>query len=281
MIYSLFMILFMLIASSPVFSAAIRPYHFPNELLYQGAPIPPGCFSLMGRQNKNHVYDLRECSSKNDDWMLVRNDFMDQKGFYGGNWQYPAYDKKDALREGFAFYKAWPAGESRYWVLNYENNGGSGDFSVISLVTRIDEHHIKIESVDGGDRCNGGIHLDEPEITPEGLHYTSYMTPGDFLEIAETNPKNLRAYRDLEACAVCCTAKMEHNVDTRLNISFRSIELVPEENAGNIKSDYPYQDCFNKIKAKWIGQGKSRLSNMNMVRQFMNEFNAICVELNQ
>jgi len=130
--------------------------------------------------------------------------------------------------------------------------------------------------VPGGDRCNGGI--EDVNQKDNQLTYSKNLTPYDFLEISKQNPHNLRAYDDLDACAMCCIAtasfKLDLNHPTQpaklLSVSL-SEDLSGEDDS---KEDLSYSACFYKLAKQYVNRGKSTLTETELMT-FVDTFNVL------
>src|SRR5690606_23485956 len=125
--------------------------------------------------------------------------------------------------QGYTYYKFFNAGNNQYWIYSINNGGGSGDFTNLYLVQRLDSHTLGIQTIAGGDRCNGGIQ----NVTKKNNHLTFIvnLTPYDLIALSNTKIQNLNAYDDLAACAVCCAAKAFYIVDNQSKLKFDYADL--------------------------------------------------------
>ena len=244
--------------------------HFPADLLFQGKPVNPLCFDIMGRVVTTNEYSLLACDSTQRTPAPSKNDIPAKAGLYGFEWEDQTFHT-----HGFSYYKAWDAGNHRYWIFTANNGGGSGDFTSLSLYQRENNETILLVPIDGGDRCNGGINAEDIQTTPKGLRYSTHFTPSDFLVIKGGNPHALQAYDDLAACAVCCVANAFYEVDQTLAIRLLYIELG-KTRANELPTQGKYEKCFNQVMSSWIARGQQHLEGAE-IQQFMKAFNTTCV----
>lgn len=264
MIKTIFFLLSSLICLS---SYANNQTPVPKDLMYAGKPIDALCFNLEGNTNTIH---LDKCGIKKEKYSVngLDNDLI-KKGYIGYNWKdtsvsYPS--------EGSSYYKSFSADNNQYWIYSFNNTGGSGTFSAISLVKRINPNELTIKTVTSGDRCNGGIR--DARQHGKQLDFDVNLTPFDLLALTNQNPHQLKAYDDLAACAACCAGAATYRINSDLTPKLMFVTLdaaTPEE----MSTQGKYQVCFNNILAQYIKSGKTKL-NESQLSQLNKEFNDKC-----
>lgn len=102
-----------------------------------------------------------------------------------------------------------------------------------------------IQHVTGGDRCNGGVQdVDERN---HQLTFSVNLTAYDFFLLANKASRNLKAYDDLAACAICCIAKAVYQVDTTLKTTLQYIDISDINSADSMpKIAYFSRDYFTR-----------------------------------
>jgi hypothetical protein len=158
-------------------------------------------------------------------------------------------------------------------VLTMENSGGSGTFTGLHLLRPEKDGTLTIvQTLAGGDRCNGGI--SDAFMDGHTLVYSVSLTPYDFIDIAQYNPKNLQPYDDLDACAICCYGNLQF-------VDGRPHALILEEGAlSRIQStpedEQTTQSCFDELFVSSFKERKTALS-MREVRHFVRDFYKTCL----
>lgn len=252
--------------------AADVPANFPEALLYKDKPIDPLC--IYAAQSSVDTVALASCgiATEKGRKIIGQNDNLIKKGYVGFNYKWD-----DSPLQGYSYYKAVGESDKSPIVYAINNTGGSGQFSYILLLTRIKDD-IKVKSIIGGDRCNGGIYGVKHQNNK--LTYSVNLTAYDFLELANDNPYHLNAYNDLNACAACCAAGAVFERD--LNQHFNQEKLVyvdlnayPTDN--EVVSNQPYQLCFNQLIKAYKSKNKQHLDPAGLAK-FTTEFNQTCVK---
>lgn len=241
----------------------------PDDLMHAGKPIDSLCF-FNGEKAEGTV-DLRNCGAAKKHYTVVdANQSLSSKGYIGYNWKDTA-----APVQGSTYYRFFPAGNHTYWIETLNNEGGSGDFTAIYLVHRKDEHTLTLKKAADGDRCNGGI--EEVSEKNKALYFSVNLTAYDVIHLGKKHPSTLKAYDDLAACAVCCTAKAFYSVSYHsktpvlnyVNLNhFSSVSEMPDQGK--------YQACFNKLAFTFINKNEIRF-DQEKLNQFIGKFYQACV----
>lgn len=260
------------------------PKDFPKDLIYHHAPISPNCLYLDGNAKK---VALDKCSLKSDpDIKIVGSDKdLIKQGYIGFDYSIVDNTGNSLPSYGYQYYKVIGKVKNNYTVYTLNNGGGSGQFTSIYSVSR-HQDSLNIKTIlPGGDRCNGGIA--KVKQVNSLLTYSIYITPADFLNITNQNPHNLRAYDDLDACAICCTAVATYETDLtsmKLNEKLVSVELgvdsynpkpSPASKFQDANDKQSYQACFDKLIKSYTDVGNSKLTAEEF-KQFMTLFNTKC-----
>ncbi|WP_133126842.1 hypothetical protein [Legionella nagasakiensis] len=250
----------------------------PAMLMYQGKPLDSLCLFEAGESEG--MADLTQCGLHAEPGRSIsgQNKLLTTKKFIG----YDYHWKVDGAAEmqGYSYYKPFGTVADSAIVETLNNSGGTGQFSSISLVTRTG-NKIKVTSLHSGDRCNGGIVnvIRKKSGAEDYLQYSVNLTSYDLLSLAGDDSLPLKAYDDLEACAICCKAiaifQRPINADfSKEKLLYVDLSAYPqsEENTSNAK----YQMCFNQFLQAYQRKNASRL-DINALRQFVQQFNEQCV----
>lgn len=262
------------LTSSFAHGQPIDPSHYPKELLFLGKPIDPLCFFNL--EDETSKINLKQCGLFVEKYRISgKNDYLMKQGYYGFNWQ-DVSDKDQTLNGygGSSYYKAWDAGNHQYWLLTMNNGGGTGNFASINLYSRKNFDTATLKTIDGGDRCNGGINY--AEKANHSLLYSVNLTGYDFLALAKINPRHLQAYNDLSSCAICCVGEAYYEVDKRLKPKFLYVKLDSKK-WDELPEQGKYNDCFNKLFISYVSSGKNKLDT-EQLKQFVEKFNSSCVK---
>jgi hypothetical protein len=261
-------ILFIVLMSS-VEALPSNSENVPSNLMFSGKPVDSLCFFNL--ESNSNLIHLKNCGVIKEKFTITgHDDSLIKKGYIGFNWQDP-----DSKSQGDSYYKIFSAGPNQYWIYTINNSGGSGVFTSINLVKPKNIDTLEIESIMSGDRCNGGVQ-DVAEHNKQ-LSYSVNLTASDFLSLANKNPHHIKAYDDLSACAVCCSAKAFYEVDSSLKPKLKYVELNQNETIADMPSQGTYQACFNKLLASYISKKEMKL-NQEKLTNFVNQFNETCVK---
>lgn len=241
----------------------------PRELLYNGKPIDSLCFSDVPQSNQ---IDLRNCGAAKSNF-IVKEGYAKllSEGFIGYSWQ----DREmPSSPQGSTYYRFYPAGNSAFWIYSINNGGGSGDFTNIYLVKRQDENTLTIKSVDGGDRCNGGV--ENVTVNNNVLSYSVNLTAFDVIALANPNT-TLKAYDDLASCAVCCTANANYTIKADDNPVLANIKLEKFSSATEMPDQGKLQSCFNKLSYEYISKNELTFTQVQL-QKFAERFSMACTQ---
>jgi hypothetical protein len=243
----------------------------PADLQFKGQPIDTLCFNDIPKNNK---IALNNCGAAKEKYNIKsKNDELIAKGYIGYDWQ---DSTMPAEISGYSYYRFFKANEKHYWIYALNNGGGSGDFTSVYLVQRINGNTLAVQLVTGGDRCNGGV---QDVIVNNGkLSYSVNLTAYDLATITKTHTKPIKAYDDLAACAVCCVAKAYYQADTEAKTN--KLDYVQLEKAAAV-SEMPdqgkYQACFNEIAMDYIKKSQSKLEP-EALNTFVKKFVSQCIK---
>lgn len=259
---------FLIYAAMNASCLALTPQNYPNELKYKGQPIDPLCFE--GEEKK---VSLDKCGLNFHDNLKVTGKDADliKKDYYGFEYQ----DNDTPGTTASSYYKLIGQYKDALVLYRISNGGGSGVFTSVDLVKRNGDM-ISIDTLGVGDRCNNGI--DEPTVTNNILSYVAYITPFDYLTIAQQNPHKLQAYDDLASCAACCygQARFQLNLADKKE-KFINIDLPANKEDVDNQTQGKYQHCFNKIMMNYLQQKQTTMDPKEL-KTFVDRFNTECVK---
>ena len=271
-------ILFILADLSPIACYA-QSAPLPQTLMWQNRPVDPSCISQLAENDQetpNGVVDLSICT-KHEDITINPDDlpFKDTENGYGYSYRSNEYDQGDGFPE-YIGYKY--IGEANGLIIISVNwsGGGTGHFSQgLGLQRQGDTLQI-IKQYQGGDRCNGGIN--DMKVENNKVLTENSITAADMLTLLPNlNPHNLKHFENLEDCAICCIGSARY-VDGQLTAFINDEGSSTDENARprkKNKSPYTNQDCFDDLLSKM--PVRTQLS-VEQIKDFMNNFNRVCVE---
>ncbi len=227
------------------------------ELSWNGAPVSPVCFSVLDPVEGNGPTQVKlsECSKN------VENIKIEDNNRYA----------LEYAEDGYDLYAINAVNGNDYLVTYIWNGGGSGHFSSGMLVS-LDGDTLKLkERIPGGDRCNGG--LTSLKLDGEGgVVATRWATPADFPYMAYGDDKGIEAYKDLEASASSCIAKVTEQDDELVSVELEEVAMTDE----GWVNGYTYQKCFNKMASEQ--RLIKPVLNKDEFKEFTDEFFAQCVE---
>ena len=182
--------------------------------------------------------------------------------------------------QAYTYYKLLAKWKNNYLIETIHSGGGSGEFTTLRTVQRRGDH-LKISTLAQGDRCNGG--LSKFTLKGKTFSYQINITPFDFLTLTQDNSHHLQAYKDLDACAVCCagtllvTRAFGSNIksETKISVDFSHYVL----NLGDQSHESNYQSCFNTLINEYKKKRKTVLT-MDELKQFVQQFNQSCTVKN-
>lgn len=262
-------LLFLLLFTTVIKVAAGNVPQLPMDLLYNDKPIDSLCF----QNPEKNTLDLAHCGAKQQKLLpQMSNEQLLKKGYIGYDWKDPTLPSH--APRGYSYYRFFQAGKHQYWIYSVNNGGGTGVFTAIYLVQRNALNTLKIDYITGGDRCNGGIQ-DNVFVQKNKLNFKMNLTSYDLIALAKPSLRDLKAYDDLAACAVCCVATGTYtaNLD-KLNFAYVKLNNIEEDLPGQGK----YQTCFNQLYVEYINR-KGLKMTQNELKEFANAFNQSCVRM--
>lgn len=253
-------------------SAASATKQFvPADLQYQGKPVDSLCFGNLA--DSGNQIDLKSCGATHEKYIVKGTQgLLGQKGYLGYDWQDPSVPSGGA--QGFSYYQFFEAGNHQYWIYAINNGGGSGNFTDIFLVKRMDANTLQVKSVAGGDRCNGGVQ--DVTLKNGKLNFNVNLTAYDLIAMAEKKIPNVNAYDDLAACAICCAATANYAVDTQGKLQLHQVELDKNIKEEEMSEQGKFQACFNKLYVSYVKKNETNLDQAK-VNAFAAAFKAECV----
>ncbi len=256
-------------------------YAFPTELMYQGKPIDSLCLFQM--EGSKGGVDLKHCGlhTQKGEVITGKNKTLIKQGFLGYNFGFKT--KESVSPGGYSYYKVVGQVGQAVVVETVNNGGGTGSFSLLSLVRR-EGDKLNIEVLTGGDRCNGGLELVSERGTqhPQYLEYGIRLTPYALLTLSRDNPHHLKAYDDLADCAICCiaTARVERPLDPNFSKVEHLLYIQTQQDLLNESPATPapkYQACFNQLLKQHSQKNHGKFDEKQLAL-FTHEFNAQCVQ---
>lgn len=227
-----------------------------GPFMYSGKPIDAICFYNF--HGKSDTIQLGTCGARFE--KLVRagqNAELVKQGFVGYRFEDVGEDSR-----GFSYYKTFPGGNNLYWVYTVNDGGGSGVFTAINAVSRTGEATLKINNIAMGDRCNGGIQ--DVEEKNHQLMFSVNITPYDLLLLNDKSAPHAAPYRDLPACATCCTGKAFYTVDSSLQAKMTHITLNAQSVIPDNTDPKTFAGCFNKIYKTYMSKGQAELDGQQV-----------------
>lgn len=260
---------FIILLSTPSFCDTLHST-YPNDLLYLGKPINSMCFYK--EPDNNFVVNLANGCDTQDIKATSQDNDMQKNGYIG--YEY-TQQNDDFSSSGFSYYKIIGKYANHYTIFTINNGGGSGTFTDL-LQVKLENEKLQINSLPlGGDRCNGGIvdASQKDSIITANIN----ITTADLLDITQKNPRHLRAYDDLDACAACCIGTATYQIDLVNNnkATLQHVQLTTEMDADHGNTNKPYQKCFNQLLNKTATNGTLTLTPTDLAK-FMDSFNTYC-----
>lgn len=250
---------------------------FPPALLYNGEPLDPLCFaSQMNMDQAPQTINLSPEACRHDNLVdpkyfsqgpydrAVHFDYKNTEAGMGRPFlmvQYAGPALKDVNGD-----IAHPALEEKIPVIIRTSGGGTGQFSTLYKMQRVDEHTLIItDTLAAGDRCNSDI--TEAFLDADGdLNYAVNLTPYTMVVLGgdENRPflESVRPYDDLDDCAACCYGKAHYNEDelgyVTLNDDLRGLTSNKDESVSLVEQTK--QMCFDELIALQFQAGQTRFS---------------------
>lgn len=249
---------------------ALEPTPVEPGLVIDGAAVDPLCFLTHG-DDEAPAYPTRDCGGENYERDAQSPPPLDA-GFVSTGYFYVDAEAPEHKYPGFIGYKYLGDYRGLKAVQLLENGGGSGMFTSVQLLRAEQDGTLRvIQTLAGGDRCNGGI--ESAFMSGRTLVYDVNLTPFDFIALARYNPKNLKAYDDLDACAICCYGTLRY-VNGRPDSVTLNATTAPDAGASDAAaSERPMQACFDESFRAASTDGDTVISlkqNKKFVENFFN-----------
>lgn len=251
----------------------------PPGLLVDGQPVDPFCFVIAQNTEDGDFtpVNVRNCVS---DEFVPGERFSKGPQSYGIDFQYAS--DADGMSKPYMLYQyvgrdltlppsqagtthPLPGLNEKFPVILYSNTGGTGNFSTLMSIKREGDTLKLVESIAGGDRCNGGVA--QAIIDTDGaLVYEQNITPYDMVVLGGDPERpflnSVKAFDDLEACAVCCagTAVFKNDQFTGVKLSSELAENIKNKYMSPIPPEQEKQACFDKALGAQIEKGKTEFS---------------------
>lgn len=252
-------------AALPVFAFPGTPV--PDSLMYSGMPVDSLCFA-----NPDTKINLKRCGAAWEKYRIIDSHTdLNKKGYIGYDWA----DTTNAPgAQGFSYYRYFKAGNNQFWIYSINNGGGSGNFTNLYLVKRLDANTLSVKNIAGGDRCNGGIQdVSEKNAV---VTFSVNLTPYDLVALSHVKLNTINAYDDLAACAACCAGKAFYTVDKQLAPKFDYVNLDSVTQVSDLPDQGKYQTCFNNLFVTYVNKQKNHLTQTGM-DEFATQFKASCL----
>jgi len=189
------------LAAAPVAGAPDLPDDLPDDLLFQGRPLDPMC--LTGFQEEPEVA-LPVCTDGAD---ILRVDPAeplrpDAEGWIGYGFKYA--DMSDMPGQAWAGWRYLGRVDRGVVVETRFSGGGTGWFTAVRILRREGEAVRLVDTLAGGDRCNGGVA--GAAVVGGNVLTASNLTPYDLVAWAleEAGGPALPDMAPLDFCAICC-----------------------------------------------------------------------------
>lgn len=237
-----------------------------------GLTVSPLCFDqLFGPEGMKESIDVTTCDAVSG-YKNIKTELAN--GNYQTTYEFPS-EPDMPTETGIVSYEVIGQTTAGTAVQTYSETGGTGRFSSIVMVDLKGNLLKVVNSVAGGDRCNGG--LVDASIKDGKLSYTVNATPGDFPILAWGSDKGIKPYEDLEASAMSCFAEVTYT-DGVLSRVLLNADVVKE--TSDWSAQYKYQNCFNKKIREAINIGYADMT-FDLFRNFMNGFEKECISATQ
>lgn len=243
------------------------------QLMYQGNPIDPLCFSDEG--DKQGPISLKNCGLKavSGRSRIGENQLLIEKGYTGYNYRIDLNGENND--RGFSYYRLIGKVGHSFVIETLNGGGGTGIFSMLQLVTRIGDK-LNIETFSGGDRCNGGVN--DVHLLGSGpqqrLMYQVNITPYDLFAIGEHG--NIKPDESLPVCAICCIGTAQYV--RQLKDDFKKekllyVKLSPASEIASVgDSQYQQHASFYRVFKQYLDK-KQLFLNRKQLLLFISEVN--------
>jgi hypothetical protein len=237
-----------------------------SKLSHQGHPLHPRCVTDLVAGEGAAEADLKKCASAPGK-VVVRDGWLE--------WDEPRAAGQAGRGELSAYHVLGSMGGDA--VVEYRwSGGGTGVFSGLAIVRLSGDKLVRVQSMVGGDRCNGG--LVSAKVAGEDLSYSINATPPDVIHAtAAGRALQLKDYEDLEASAMSCVAVIE--------FAYRKTGSEPTgvtlggdlEDRKGWTEKYRLQACYNALQRSYVKDGKVHL-DAAALDGFVREFGARCLK---
>lgn len=240
-------------------------------LIINGATVSPLCFLGRSDDEESPSYPTTGCdaggfSANPENPSPLSSDYLSTEYYYAD----PA--TPDEKFPGFVGYRYLGDYRGMKAVLTIENGGGTGTFTALQLLRPEPDGTLRlVETLAGGDRCNGGI---TTAFVDNGtLVYDVNLTPFDFLMAGNFNPGNLQPYDDLDACAVCCYGSLRHVNGKADRVIFNgdAVRSTPADGDDGQTT----QACFDTAFNQQVTSGRTDIP-LKDLKEFLSDFFKTC-----
>lgn len=253
---------------------------FPPGLIYNGRPVDPLCFiNQLSVDSESDRIDLRpeKClaTEYKDLEYFSTSPYNTALAYQYAHDEFGSPMSKPYLMIQYAGPLlneadnpiAHPPLEADIPVVIRSSGGGTGQFSTLHKMRRLDEHSLQIiETLSGGDRCNSGI--DAAYLDQDGhLNYSINLTPYTMVLLGEQDdPDFLNTvvpFEDLDDCAVCCYGQAHYKEMDLVSVSINEAlrDALPQRRySEDARAERRKQICFDSVVGSQIEDGKAQFT---------------------
>jgi hypothetical protein len=251
----------------------------PHALIYKGKPVDPLCLTDINQTTAR--VDLSRCGISTDATRSIaqKNQQLIEQGYIG--YDFHIKINPSVRLQGYSYYKIWGMNGKAVIVETIYHGGGTGELFTLSLVQR-DGDSLNIRVLNAGDRCNHGIAnvVRKRDNKGDYLLYNVKLTSYELVALAHDNMQHVKAYDDLEDCAICCKATATFRRDVGANFAHEQLRYVdlaafPQDKVES-SSPQKYQVCFDKLFRTYLQEGRTKLNQQQLI-QFAKRFNGTCI----
>ncbi len=211
-------------------------------LEHEGQVVHPLCVhALVGGEGKGAVA-LATCAAEQDGSKAAPPTLAERVVSHMGS------DAGDGWMN-VPFFEYEVVGEVRdlYVVRYLWNGGGTGYFSGVSVLRKIDAQLALVRGLTGGDRCNGGV--ESVSMERGAVRVGVSATPADLFELtASGKGLGLVAYQDLEASAMSCFATVTRTFELATGeAKLAEVSLGEPQDDPSGWPGYTHQACFTQV----------------------------------
>lgn len=248
---------------------------YPPEMLYNGRAIDPECFTDAAPMTAPGIINLAACgqgaATPDEEGMPVREGALRalDNGYIG--YEYFCQLPEDKIYCGSFYYRYDGMTDKGVVISSAFSGGGSGHFTTLGIYQREGDTLRHVETIDGGDRCTGGL-TGDVRVENGRISYARFATPYALYDMYQGDAPAVEPYDDLFDCAACCAAEIGITDGTVTGVTLTMDEtwLQHDENLPRL------QGCFNGVYVEELKNGRRRMDE-EQARAFIARFAASCV----